>query len=91
MIKSQIRQLLRDIKAAALLGQPEAIDVALDGLLTFPGVAANATLEPAFILKVLLPVGNELSILPAGLLEMLQDHPLVTGRAIAASALAYQH
>lgn len=87
-MKSEIRQLRRDVKAAALLGRPEAIDIALNGLLAFPGVAANATLEGNFITKVILPIGQELAALPADLLKKLQEHPLAAGRAIAASALA---
>ncbi len=87
-MKTELKQLLRDLKAAALLGRPEALDIALDGLLALPGVAANDRLEAGFIEKAILPVGTALQTLPAAQLRPLLDHHLAAGRAIGAVALA---
>ena len=63
MNKNETRQLLRDLRAAVMLGQPEAVDMALDGLLAFPGVAANDRMDEGFIEQVILPVGEVLKTL----------------------------
>jgi hypothetical protein len=90
MMKADTRQLLRDLKAATMLGQPEAVDLALKGLLAFPGVAANDRMNDGFIEKVILPVGQALTSLKTSFLRPLLDHPLAAGRAIGAVALANQ-
>ena len=71
MKKADTRQLLRDLRAAVMLGQPAAVDEALDGLLAFPGVAGNDRLDEAFIEKVILPVGEVLRKLPSNHLRPL--------------------
>jgi hypothetical protein len=89
-MKPDARQLLRDLKAAALLGNPEAVNLALDGLLAFPGVAANDRLPEPLLEKVILPVGEALTPLPTRLVLPLLGHRLAAGRAIGAVALAHQ-
>jgi hypothetical protein len=88
-MKNELKQLLRDLKGAALLGQPEAIDIALNGLLTLPGVASNDRMESGFIEKAILPVGGLLQTLPGPQLRSLLNHHLAAGRAIGAVALAH--
>ncbi len=89
-MKNDTRQLLRDLKTATLLGNPEAADIALRGLLAFPGVAANDRMTDGFIAKVILPVGQALTPLKTSHLRPLLDHELAAGRAVGAAALAYQ-
>ena len=89
-MKTEIKQLLRDLKAAAALGRPEAIDVTLNGLLSFPGVGSNDRMEEGFIEQVILPVGKLLTSLKSSQLRPLLDHQLAVGRAIGAAALAYR-
>jgi len=90
-MKNNTRQLLRDLKAAAILGNPEAVDIALNGLLGFPGVAANDRMDDGFIEKTISPVGRELTPLKTSFLRPLVSHRLVAGRAIGAVALADQY
>ncbi|HBX70667.1 MAG TPA: hypothetical protein DEH25_15130 [Chloroflexi bacterium] len=90
MTKNDSRQILRDLKAATLLGDPEAVDLALNGLLALPGVAANDRMNPGFIEKVILPVGEALKPLKTSHLRPLLAHPLAAGRAVGAVALANQ-
>ena len=89
-MKTEIQQLLRDLKAAAILGRPEAIDIALNGLLSLPGVASNDRVQAGFIDQVILPVSKILSSLKSAQLRPLLDHQLAVGRAIGAAALAYR-
>ena len=56
-MKTEIKQTLRDLRAAAILGRPEAVDIAMDGLLALPCVSANDRMSDGFIKKVVLPVG----------------------------------
>jgi len=88
MKKAQIHALLNDLKAAARLGQAEATDIALDGLRSFPQVAANQPLSEGFIAQVILPAGKILSKLPAAQLQPLLDDALSALRATAGVALA---
>jgi hypothetical protein len=90
MKKTDTRQLLRDLRAAVMLGQAEAVDLALDELLGFPGVAANDRMEDAFIDNVILPVGQVLKKLESNQLRPLLVNPLAAGRAIGAAAMAYR-
>jgi hypothetical protein len=89
-MKNATRQLLRDLKTAAVLGNPEAVDIALNGLLVFPGVAANDHMEDGFINKTILPIGMSLAALRTSQLRPLLGHELAAGRAIGAVALADQ-
>ena len=89
-MKNATRQLLRDLKTAAVLGNPEAVDIALNGLLVFPGVAANDRMDDGFIEKIILPVGRTLTPLKTSYLRPLLSHKLAAGRAIGAVALADQ-
>jgi hypothetical protein len=91
MMKADTRQLLRDLKVATMLGQPEAVDMALEELLAFPGVAANDRMNDSFIERVILPVGQALTPLKTSHLRPLLDHPLAAGRAVGAVALANQY
>lgn len=89
-MKNDTRQLLRDLKTAILLGNPEAANIALSGLLIFPGVVANDRMNDGFIEKTIIPVGQTLTSLKTSHLRPLLDHKLVAGRAIGAVALANQ-
>ncbi len=83
-------ELLIDLKGAARLGSPEALDLALEGLAAWEAFAANARLEDKAVVKVLVPLGEVLAAptVPADYLRTLADHPLAGGRALAAAALA---
>ena len=87
-MKTDIKQLQRDLKAAVMLGRPEAVDIALDGLLRLPGVASNDRMPEGFIEQVILPVGETLSGLKAAQLRPLLAHNLAVGRAVGAVAYA---
>jgi hypothetical protein len=89
-MKNSTRQLLRDLRAAAVLGNPEAVDIALDNLLAFPGVAANDRMNDGFIEKTVLPVGQALALLKTSQLRPLLSHNLAAGRAVGAVAMANQ-
>ena len=89
-MKNKPNQLLRDLNAAILLGNPEAVDLALNGLLALPGVAANDRMDEAFIRKVILPVGQALNPLSTSQLRPLLKNSLAAGRAVGAVALAHQ-
>jgi len=89
-MKTDTRQILRDLKTAVLLDNPEAVNIALNSLLAFPGVAANDRMDDGFIEKVILPVGQTLLPLKTSQLRPLLDHSLAVGRAIGAAALANQ-
>lgn len=90
MMRSELVQMFRNLNAAIQLQQSEAIDIALNGLLRFPGVSGNEKMKDGFIAQVVLPVGEMLSSLQASILRPLSGHPLVTGRAIGAVALAHR-
>ncbi len=89
-MKSELKQLFRDVNTAVQLKRPEAVDIALNGLLRLPGVSGNDHMSDGFITKVVLPVGEKLSALSSSLLRPLLRHPLVAGRAIGATALAHR-
>ena len=90
-MKNSTRHILRDLKAAAILGNPEAVDIALAGLLIFPEVAANDFMHDGFIEKTILPVGRALTRLKTSHLRPLLTHKLAAGRAVGAVALAEQY
>jgi HEAT repeat protein len=90
-MKTEIKQLLRDLRAATMLGNPEAVDIALDGLLELPGVSSNAKMSTGFITQVVIPVGEVLSSIKSPLLRPLLAHPLAVGRAIGGVALAHRY
>jgi len=89
-MKIDFKQLLRDLRAAMLLGRPEAIDVAMDGLSGLPGVNSNDRMSEHFIEQVVLPVGEVISGLKAAQLRPLLEHQLAVGRAVGAVALAHR-
>lgn len=90
IIKSEVKQLLRDVDVAIQLGRQEAIDIALRGLLRLPGVAGNEHMNTQFVDQVVLPIGQSLSALPAKILHPLLSHSLVVGRAIGAVSMAHR-
>jgi hypothetical protein len=89
-MKANTQQLLRDLKVAIALGNPEAVDIALDGMLVFPGISANDPLDEVAISRLILPVGEVLKPLPTPQLRPLLGHPLAAGRAVGGVALAHQ-
>jgi len=90
-MKTEIRQLLRDLRAAAFIGSDEAINSALDGLLILPGVSSNERLDDQFIERVILPIGEAVAALRSQQLRPLLKHDLTVGRAIGAVAFAHHY
>ncbi len=86
-------QLLIDLKGAARLGSPEALDLALEGLAEWRAFAANASLAFEDVERVLVPLGEVLAApaVPADYLRSLATHALAGGRALAAVALVLRH
>lgn len=84
-----LRELLADVKAAARLGQPEGIGVALAGLLEWPEVAGNPDMEAAFVQRALALLGAALDQpgVPTSLLVGMGRDSQAAFRAIAAAAL----
>lgn len=91
MSKKNIHIILNDLKAAVRLGQPAAIQIALEGLFGIPQVAANDRLEAALRAQLILPVGEILARRPHVELQPLLEHPTAALRAISASALARRY
>jgi hypothetical protein len=90
-MKTGIKQLLRDLRTAVILGRPEAVDIALDGLLNLPGVSSNDRMSQGFTEKVVIPVGEALAGLKSSLLRPLLAHHLAVGRAVGGVALAHRY
>lgn len=90
MKKSQIAEFLKDLKAAARLGHPESIDMALASLRAIPVVVGNEQLGEGFIAQVIIPAGKTLSKLPPSHLRPMAADSLTAFRAIAGAALAQQ-
>ena len=85
-----LNEMLFDLKAAARLGVPEALDMALAALDDWPAFVANARLKEEDVAAILVPLGEVLAqpAVPETYLRMLAAHPLAGARALAASALA---
>lgn len=89
-MKAEIKQLLRNLRTAVMLGRSEAINIALDGLLGLPGVTSNQQMNDGFIEQVVLPVGGALAGLSSAQLRPLLNHSFAVGRAIGGVALAHR-
>ena len=87
-MKTDIRTLITDIKAAARIGHAESLWVALDGILDFPEVAGNPQMSEAFIKRAILTIGEALAQprLSANLIRPLGNEPFAALRAITATA-----
>jgi hypothetical protein len=92
-MKSEIRSIVTDIKAAARIGHAESLEIALEGLFTLPNVAANQAMSEAFIEQAILPIGEILadSRLNGGMLRSMANNQYAATRAIAAVALAQRY
>lgn len=92
-MKTQIKTLLTDLKAACIIGHPESVEVALDGFLTLPEISSNRRLEDAILQKAVYPAGELLgrSRLPSGHISAYLNAPLTAYRAIAAWALGFRY
>jgi HEAT repeat protein len=90
-MKTDDKQLFRDLRAAVMLGKPEAVDIALDGLLRLPGVSSNDRMSNGFIQQIILPVGEALAGLRSPQLRPMLTHQLAVGRAVGAVALAHRY
>ncbi|MBC8506141.1 MAG: HEAT repeat domain-containing protein [Anaerolineales bacterium] len=88
MNKSQIRELLGNLKAAARLGHPAAVEIALDDLRAVPIIAANDHLSEGHLDQLVYPVGDILARLPASHLRQLLEDQFTALRAVAGVALA---
>lgn len=89
-MRTEVKQLMRDLRASVLLDRPEAVDIALNGLLGLPGVASNDHLSESILDQIVLPIGEILSALRITVLRPLLNHPLAVGRAIGGVALAHR-
>lgn len=89
-MKTDYKQLLRDLRGAVMLNHPQAVDMALNGLLELPGVASNDRMSDHTIDHIVLPVGEILAALKAPLLRPLSTHALAIGRSVGGVALAHR-
>ncbi|MBN2499664.1 MAG: hypothetical protein JXB38_02790, partial [Anaerolineales bacterium] len=92
-MKTEIRSIITDIKAAARIGHAESLEIALEGLFTLPNVAANQAMSEAFIEQAILPIGEILadSRLNGGMLRSMANNQYAATRAIAAVTLAQRY
>ena len=92
-MKSAIRAVITDLKAAARIGHPDSIQAALDSLRALPQVSSNQTLSDEFISKAILPMGIIIakSRLSIDLITSLADDPLTALRALSAAAFAVRY
>lgn len=92
-LKAEYRELATDLKAAIRIGHPDSVLAALDGLRTFPGVAANQALDEPFLEQVILPLGRLLATprLDEAILGRLSQEPQAAYRALAAVALGQRY
>jgi hypothetical protein len=92
-MSSEIQELITDVKAAARLGQIEALQYALDGLLDLPGVAANLNITTAFIQQAVLPIAWTLAQSPvsAKQLSPLGGSDYAACRAVFGAFCAYRY
>jgi hypothetical protein len=90
-VKSTWRTALADLRAAAVLAHPQALDLALEGVRRQPELAGNQPLDPGQIEQLLLPVGEILGrpAVPWAYLQQVQRDRLAGLRA-AASVAAFQ-
>ncbi len=91
MNKSQIRELLGNLKVAVRLGHPDGVEIALDDLRAIPVVAANDQLNEGHLDQLIHPIGEILSRLPASQLRPLMEDQFTGLRAVAAVALARRY
>ncbi len=79
---------LRDVRLAARLGTPEALDAALQGLLAEDTVAANRALPPRVLTRLIVPAGQALAVdtVPEAYRQRLARSPYAALRALAAAA-----
>lgn len=84
-MRTAIRTIITDLKAAVRIGHPDAIFAALEGLLAETEISSNQVLTEEYISTVILPVGRVLSHtrIPASVLDDLADDNLSAFRAIA--------
>jgi len=89
-MKNYTRTLIRDIKAAAMIGHIESLWAAIDHLAETPEVKGNHPLNDAFLNQVVVPVAQALSgpRVSKTALQPLLTHPKTAIRAVAFSALA---
>ena len=92
-MKSSLRALLTDLKAALAIGQAEAIAASLEGLRQLPEASGNQPLPESFILQAILPLGELLASqqVPVSLLFTWQRDSLAGVRAAAAAALGVRY
>lgn len=93
MNQSAFRELLTNLKAAARLGQEDALDAALEGLLADRRIAANRALEAEQIQQRLLPLGEALAVpgVPPAYVRALLTSPYAAIRAVGAAALGWRY
>lgn len=82
--------MLTDLRAASALAQPEAIDLALEGVRRLAEISGNQSFNPSLIDQLLLPAGDLLSTprIPLAYLEKLSQDQSAAIRCLAAAALA---
>lgn len=88
-MRSEIREIITDIKAATRIGLEDSLWLSLDSLLDLPQISGNPRMEEVFIRQVILPIGE---MLAESNLRIDQLHPIgktshAAFRAICAVAL----
>ncbi len=93
MKEAQHRQWMQALRSAAALGTPDALALAVQGLLEDKTVAANGALPLGRVEKELLPAGEILAkpSVPRLFLEELSRQPYAAFRALAAVAWALRY
>ncbi|MBT3241418.1 MAG: hypothetical protein HON98_11015 [Chloroflexi bacterium] len=92
-MKSEIREIITDIKAAVHVGLEETLWLSLDALLDLPEVSGNPKMEESFILQVILPIGETLatSNLTVDQLKAISKNSYAAFRSISAVALTFRY
>lgn len=88
-MKTNTRQFLADLKAAAQIAHPQSLQSALLNLQMFPEVAGNHPLPESFIQQTILPAAEILAVrqVTANFLLQNRREPLAAVRAVSAAAL----
>lgn len=91
--KKRASEWLQTLRAAAALGEQEALEVALGLWLEDPAIAGNQPLPPARLEREVVPGGALLAqeTVPRAFLETLTEHRLAAFRALAAAAWATRY
>ncbi len=89
-MNANLRDLITDLKAAARIGHPESLALALDAARALPEIAGNHPLKEAFLVQAILPIGEVLASprVPLAILRSMSNEALAGMRGIAAVAMS---